>query len=135
MNLNFQNFQTFLHEKEVKEKDFIGAVKKYKDLDTALEELPPEYVEYYLLNINSKSLQKSLKKSGIIMENEGSAEDQKDKTTGMAPEPNKYKRIHYKGHYIVLKYTNEYGWTAEPTFRSITNALKYVKSLADDYVD
>jgi hypothetical protein len=129
------NFAVYLNEKEVKEKDFISKVKKYQNLDQALMKLPDEYTEFYLKNINSKSLNKKLKQEKLIEEYEGDADVQKSKTTGTSPEPGKFKRLHYKGHYIVLQYTKEFGWTAQPTFRSITNALEYVKGLADDYLD
>jgi uncharacterized protein YihD (DUF1040 family) len=110
-------------------KDFIEGVQQYPDLDTALENLPDEYIEFYLKNMNTKSFNKALKK--YLNED---YEPEFTQTLGNAPIGYKYKKIHYKGEYIILKYDPRYGWVPSMSFRSIVNATKYIKKIADEYM-
>lgn len=114
--------------------DFIKSVNGYSNLDDALLHLPEEYTEFYLKNINNKKLTKELEKRNLIeMVENWNTEYSPDQTTAQSPEPSKFKRIHYKGEYIILKYEDGIGWIPFLGFRSITKALKYAKELADEF--
>ena len=121
----------YILNEETNIKTFIKNIKKYKDLDTALLKLPDEYTEFYLKNINNKELNKQLKKLNLVEDMEQS----KNQTLGTSPTPGKFKKLHYKGHYLVLKYDEDLGWIGTPSFRDITSTLRYVKKLADLTLD
>ncbi len=116
----------------VTEKDFITAVKSYSSIDDAMLGLDDKFIEWYLLNVNSKSLNRALRKLKInLHETSNILED--DITLGYAPSNDKItKNIKYKGQYITLEYDRELGsWFPAIRFRSIITALKYIKSQVD----
>ena len=123
------NLEDLYEGTNVSMKDFIKAVNSYSNIDDALASLPDEYTEFYIKNINNKDLSKELKKLKLVEDWEYSP----DQTTQMSPQPGKFKRIHYKGDYIIMKYTEGQGWTPYLTFRSISKALRFAKGLADEY--
>lgn len=116
----------------VTEKDFIKAVSKYKDIDTALENLSDEYVEFFMLNINNKKFMNKLKKN--IKLNEYAIDTDNKTTTKWSPDEPKVRKIRYKGEFITLQYDSELGWLPTVRFRSVVNALRYIKKIADDYM-
>jgi len=124
-----------LNEK-VNKSDFIQQVSQFKSLDDALSHLPDEYTEFYFKNINDKKLEKTLQKLRLV-ENINEVTDviTYDVTVGTSPQDQKFKRIHYKGEYIVIKYDERFGWIPDIGFRSIPRALKYIKQLFDDNVN
>jgi hypothetical protein len=140
-----KDFKQFIESKiEIKEQeqidesslsmdDFILKVKLFNSLDDALLHLPDKYTEFYLKNINNKKLDKELKKLNLT-ESEEEYEFYKTVTTGVSPEEKKYKKINYKGQYIILTYDKRWGWVPNVSFRSIKNALEYVKNLADEFM-
>jgi uncharacterized protein YihD (DUF1040 family) len=122
-----------INESKVTLKQFLQAVNSYSNLDDALENLPEEYIEFYLNNMNNKDLNKNLKKLKLIEAEDFEVYD--TRTTTVSPQIDKFKKIHYKGEYIILKYDPRWGWIPAMTFRSITQATKYIKKLADDFMD
>jgi len=110
----------------ITEKKFFSEIKKYPDIDTALMNLPDTFTEFYLLNINDKNFNKKLKKYTKVNEAE--------ETSGWGREEGAVKKIRYKGEYITLTYDEDLGWLPAVRFRSVVNALKYIKKLADDYL-
>ena len=121
-----------INEANITLKQFLQAVKSYSTLDDALEKLPDDYIEFYLKNINNKTLNKELKKINLT---EDFYEPYQTKTVGTSPSTNKFKQIRYKGEFIVLKYDERWGWLPSMTFRSITQATKYIKKLADEFMN
>ena len=111
----------------VSEKDFIKSVTSYSSIDDALMHLEDEYIEWYMLHINSPSLNNALKKLNI----QGLQET--DITLGYAPAEDRIiKNIKYKGQFITVEYDRELGsWFPAIRFRSIISALKYIKSEVD----
>ena len=122
-----------IKESKVNLKRFLTAVNSYNSLDDALEKLPEEYTEFYLNNMNNKDLNKSLKKLKLI-EGFEDFEPYQGQTLGTSPSSTKYKKIHYQGEYIILKYDQRWGWVPTMSFRSITQAVKYIKRLADEFM-
>ena len=122
--MKFKEYNSIILAEGVTQKDFINQVKKYLSIDNALKYLQDEYIEWYLLNINNKKLQKELKSSNL---------QEEELTTGYAPEPYKIrKNIKYKGQYITVSYDPELGtWFPTIRFRSIVSALKYIKRTVD----
>jgi hypothetical protein len=125
------SFKSILTEGKISIKDFIIAVNSYTNLDQALEELPDEYVEFYLKNINNKQLNKELKKLKLVED----YEVYDKRTTTDDPTNNRFKKINYKGEYIILTWDQRYGWIPQVSFRSIAKATKYIKKLADEFMD
>jgi uncharacterized protein YihD (DUF1040 family) len=121
-----------IKESKINLKEFLKSVNSYSNLDDALEHLPEEYIEFYLNNMNNKQLNSSLKKLKL----QEDFEDLTDltRTLGTSPKEDKYKKIHYKGEYIVLKYDDRWGWMPAMTFRSIVQATKYIKKLVDEFM-
>jgi hypothetical protein len=120
----------------INKSDFIQGVSKYSSLDDALMNLPDEYTEFYFKHINDKKLEKTLKKLKLV-ENINEVTDvlTYDVTVGTSPQDQKFKRIHYKGEYIVIKYDERFGWIPSISFRSIPKALKYIKKVFDAHVE
>jgi len=111
--------------------DFIESVSSYNNIDDALYHLDDKYAEFYIKNINNKKLQKELKKLKLL-EN-WNTEINADQNLGMSPKPEKIKKIHYKGHYIVLKFDPNVGWVPYISFKNVTKSLQFIKNLFDDY--
>ncbi len=109
--------------------DFVYAVNSYSNLDTALENLPNEYIEFYIKNMNNKALNKELKKRKLI---ENYDWEVMDRNLGMSPKPDKIKKIQYKGNYIIFKFEPGIGWVPNVSFRSISQATKFIKNLYDE---
>ena len=110
---------------------FLAKVSKYDSLDDALLSLPDSYIEFYFKN--SKLLNKSLKNMGLVE----SITPENPGYVGWSPTPQgtetTYKNIKYKGNIITLEYNPELRtWFPQVRFRSVTQALKYAKSLVDD---
>ena len=124
-----------IQEKSISEKDFLNGINSYTSINAALANLPEEYTEYYLLNINSKSLNKQLKDLHIqgIHETNESILGTADRTLGFAPTKDRIiKNIKYKGQYITVEYDRELGsWFPAIRFRSIISALKFIKDQVD----
>ncbi len=131
------SFKNYIQETNVKliiesinpvitKQDFLDAVSSYSDLDTALEHLPDEYIEFYIKNINSDYIKES--------ENNENYEVYKTRTTGMAPVSGKYKKVNYKGEYIIFLYDQKTGWVPQISFRSISKATKFIKKIADEFM-
>jgi uncharacterized protein YihD (DUF1040 family) len=121
-----------INESKVTLNQFLQAVNSYSSLDDALENLPDDYIEFYLNNMNNKQLNKNLKKLKLI---EADFEIYNTQTLGTSPQSGKYKKINYKGEYIILKYDDRYGWIPAMSFRSISQATKYIKKLADEFMN
>jgi uncharacterized protein YihD (DUF1040 family) len=119
-----------INETKINLKQFIQAVNSYSNLDDALENLPEEYIEFYLNNMNNKDLNKNLKRLKLQEE----FEPYQDQTLGTSPSSTKFKKIHYRGEYIILKYDSRWGWIPAMSFRSITQATKYIRKLADEFM-
>jgi len=119
-----------LQESQISLNQFIQAVNSYSNIDNALENLPDEYIEFYLNNMNNKSLNKKLKQMNLIED----FEVYDTRTTTVAPETNRFKKIHYKGEYIILKYDTRWGWVPAMSFRSITKATQYIRKLANEFM-
>ena len=119
-----------LQESQISLNQFIQAVNSYSNIDNALENLPDEYIEFYLNNMNNKSLNKKLKQMNLIEE----YEEYDTRTTAVSPEINRFKKIHYKGEYIILKYDPRWGWVPAMSFRSITKATQYIRKLANEFM-
>ena len=107
---------------------FLTKVSDYSTVDDALTDLPAEYLEFYA--DNEKSLQKTLKKLGLVEaytpEAPGYAGWAKD-------EKKRIKSIKYKGNLIHLIWDPEIGtWMPFIGFRSVTSALKYAKTLVSN---
>lgn len=115
----------------VTEKSFITALKGYSNIDDAMAHLDDEYIEYYLINMDKKSLKNALKKYNIhIKESIKESYEDPEITLGYAPQDGTIvKNIKYKGQYITLTYNKELGtWNPEIRFRSVMTALKYIKA-------
>jgi hypothetical protein len=57
-----------------------------------------------------------------------------EETSGWGREPGVIKKIRYKGEFITLQYDEDLGWFPAVRFRSVVNALKYIKNIADEYL-
>ena len=106
---------------------FLLKVNEFSSIDDALSSLPDEYLEFYAKN--EKKLQKSL-------ENLNLAEEWTPETPGYVGfskvEEKKVKTIKYKGGLLHLVWDPEIGtWMPFLGFRSVVQALKYAKKLAD----
>lgn len=124
--MKFKEYLEIPLAESITEKKFFSEIKKYPDIDTALMNLPDTFTEFYLLNINDKNFNKKLKKYTKVNEAE--------ETSGWGREEGAVKKIRYKGEYITLTYDEDLGWLPAVRFRSVVNALKYIKKLADDYL-
>ena len=127
--MNFKEHNTAytsIVENKINMKEFINAVRSYSNIDDALGSLDPEYIEYYMININSKKLLKELQKIKLV-------ETDAEKTLGYAPAEDKIiKTIKYRGQFITLEYDRDLGsWFPAIRFRSIISALKYIKKQVD----
>lgn len=120
-------FNSIVLAENVSEKEFIKAINSYSSIDDALTKLSDEYIEWYMLNINSKTLIKKLKKLNI----QGITEE--EITLGFGTADKKItKSIKYKGQFITVEYDRDLGsWFPAIRFRSIISALKYIKKQVD----
>ena len=126
------NFQQAINDYQLDEAkkitidSFLKKIAEYSTLDQAFTDLPSEYIEFYAKN--EKKLQKALDNlfEGYNPEAQG--------YLGMAATQEKtIKKIKYKGEIFTLVFDPEIGsWQAIPAFRSITQALRYGKSLVDN---
>ncbi len=116
---------------KIKMSDFIKAVNSHSSLDDALENLPDEYIEFYLKNMNSKKLKSELQKLKLTEDKDYEIKQQQ--TLKTSPDSDKYKKIHYKGEFIILRYDERWGWVPQMAFRSITQASKFIKNIVDTF--
>jgi len=119
--MKFKDFNSIPIAENITKDDFIQKIKSYSTIDDALLGLPDEYIEYYMINMNSLNKElKKLKKLNL---------QEEEKTLGYAPAPKKIiKQIKYKGQYITVEYDPELqSWFPAIRFRSIMTALKYIK--------
>ncbi len=115
-----------LIENEISMDSFVKKVQGYKTIDQALEKLGDDYVLYYLTNINNKKLHKKL----VLKEDDFTLGTSTQGATAGKPIT---KKLKYRGEYIVLVFDREIGaWFPSIQFRSITNALKYIRNQAKD---
>ena len=121
-----------LDESNLSMKEFIDQIKKFRNVDDALEKSPEAYTEFFIKNINNKKLSSELRKNNI-QESDQDYGLSPVSTTGSAPVPGKIKKIRYKGDFIILKYDSALGWIPNVSFRSITQALVYIKNVADEF--
>ena len=126
--MNFTEHNTIYNsivENKVTQREFITAVKSYSNIDDAMSHLSDEFIEFYLLNVNSTKLTKELKKLNIV--------ESIEHTLGYAPADDKIiKSIKYRGQFITLEYDRDLGsWFPAIRFRSIITALKYIKAQVD----
>ncbi len=116
---------------KIKMSDFIKSVNSHSSLDDALENLPDEYIEFYLKNMNSKKLKSELQKLKLTEDEDYEIKQQQ--TLKTSPDSDKYKKIHYKGEFIILRYDERWGWVPQMAFRSITQASKFIKNIVDTF--
>ncbi len=127
------DFSEIILEQEIEENKkitpemFVLKASEYHSLDLALEELSDDYIQYYF--DNQRLVDKALRSQGLI--EAAGAED--PGYLGWQPsKTKKTKKIKYKGEIIQLEYNPENGtWVPNVAFRSVTNALKFGKLLAD----
>jgi hypothetical protein len=127
------NFKCTINESAIRLKDFLNAVKKYDNIDNALENLPDDYIEFYFKNMNSNVFNNKLKQMKLV-ESESEFEPYITQMGGASPKSGKYKKIRYKGEFIILKYDERWGWVPYMSFRSITQATQYIKKMADGFM-
>ena len=127
---NYRNQEPILAE-GIKEIDFINAINSYTSIDDALLRLDDEYIEWYMMNMNSKKVKNLLKRLNISGLHEDTQNTQT--TLGYAPSADRItKSIKYKGQFITVEYDRELGsWFPAIRFRSIISALKYIKAEVD----
>jgi hypothetical protein len=119
---------------DIKKKDiitidsFVSNVDKIGNLDDALDLLNDEHLQFY--SDNERQINKVLRKRNLL-EDWGSPEG--PGYTGWARSPEKkIKTIKYKGEIISLEWDPELAtWMPVIRFRSVTQALKFGKTLAE----
>lgn len=127
--MTFKTYNNIVLAEGVSEQSFLQAINSYSSIEDAMVNLKDEFIEWYLLNLNSKSLKHKLKKLHI----DGISEAEIERTLGFAPAADKVvKNIKYKGQFITIEYDRDLGsWFPAIRFRSIISAMKYIKGQVD----